>query len=186
MCWAMLVFLRLFQPLGFPSHLLWAGNCVVLWPLPCSNKTFQWCWVYLLEKTFVWGCASRGKQLPQPRRVSTGVAGRNNKFQFIDASRRNLPLLRRVLQEFPCLQSVQGLGKCLQSFLQWGSVQSTQILLLAQGPASLAAHVPHLTASPQVASRSSSFFPDKWLKSEEKDCHQSAVWAIQERILGHI
>lgn len=68
-------------------------------------------------------------------------------------------------------------GNVCKSLLQWGSVQSREIpLLLARGRAPRAAHVPHLAVPPaQVASRSSSLFPDKWLKSEEKDCHQSAA-----------
>lgn len=52
------------------------------------------------------------------RGVSTGVA---RSEVFIDTAGRNLPVLRRILQEFPCLQSGQGWGKRFQVIPATGS-----------------------------------------------------------------
>lgn len=64
--------------------------------------------VYLPEKTFVWRHPE--KNISQ----SLGSAFACSEVFIDTAGRRNpQPLLRRILQKFPCLQSVQELGKPL-------------------------------------------------------------------------
>lgn len=105
--------------------------------------------VYLLERTFVGGCVSRGKTTPRASAAPLPVQGPHFEVFIDTAGRRNLPILRRILQKF---HSVQGLGKPLQLLLQWGSVQSREILLLAQEVPSQLPHLLRFLPNPHPSS----------------------------------